>query len=39
MINCEFLVYCVNLSSGLFCICSDGFVGDLFMCEGMFFSL
>lgn len=34
MINCEFLVYCVNMSSGVLCVCSDGYIGDLFWCEG-----
>lgn len=39
MINCEFLVQCVDISIGFLCICSDGYVGVLFQCEGECYNL
>ena len=34
MTNCEFPAHCVNTSTGVSCICSDGYVGDPPKCEG-----
>lgn len=34
MTNCEFPAHCVNTSSGVSCVCSDGYIGDPPRCEG-----
>ena len=39
MTSCEFPAHCVNSSSGLSCVCSDGFVGYPPLCEGIFYQL
>ncbi|XP_020614869.1 matrilin-2-like [Orbicella faveolata] len=33
MTNCEFPAHCVNMSTGVSCMCSDGYVGDPHQCE------
>ena len=33
MTNCEFPAHCVNTSSGVSCICSNGYFGDPPKCE------